>query len=42
MVVAVFNFASEESVVETTLGLAAGELKEGGYAAWLKKNSRKA
>ena len=34
--------ASEESVVEKTLALAAGELKEAGYAAWLKANSRKA
>jgi len=33
--------ASEVSVVETTLMLAAGNLKEAGYAAWLKKNSRK-
>jgi death on curing protein len=33
--------ASEESVVEKTLALAAGELKEAGYAAWLKANSRK-
>lgn len=32
--------ASEESVVEKTLALAAGELKEAGYAAWLKANSR--
>jgi death-on-curing protein len=32
--------ASEESVVEKTLALAAGELKEAGYAAWLKTNSR--
>ncbi len=34
--------ASEESVLEKTLALAAGELKEAGYAAWLKTNSRKA
>jgi death-on-curing protein len=34
--------ASEESVVEKTLALAAGEVKEAGYAAWLKRNSRKA
>jgi death-on-curing protein len=34
--------ASEESVVEKTLALAAGELREAGYAAWLKANSRKA
>jgi len=34
--------ASEESVVERTLALAAGDLEEAGYAAWLKANSRKA
>jgi death on curing protein len=33
--------ATEESVVENTLGLAAGRLKEKDYAAWLKENSRK-
>lgn len=33
--------ATEESVAENTLGLAAGSLKEKDYAAWLKKNSRK-
>ena len=33
--------ASEESVVENTLALAAGKLKEAGYAAWLKTNLRK-
>ena len=33
--------ASEESVVENTMALAAGALKESGYAAWLKGNSRK-
>lgn len=33
--------ATEESVVENTLGLAAGSLKEKDYAAWLKENSRK-
>jgi death-on-curing protein len=33
--------ASEESVVEKTLALAAGELKEAGYAVWLKANLRK-
>ena len=33
--------ATEESVVENTLGLAAGKLKERDYAAWLKENSRK-
>jgi death-on-curing protein len=34
--------ASEESVAEKTLALAAGEIKEAGYAAWLKASSRKA
>lgn len=34
--------ASEESVVENTLGLAVGDLNEAGYAKWLKTNSRKA
>jgi death-on-curing protein len=33
--------ATEESAVENTLGLAAGKLKEAGYAMWLKMNSRK-
>jgi death-on-curing protein len=33
--------ASEESVVEKTLALAAGRLKEAGYASWLKENCRK-
>lgn len=33
--------ATEESVVENTLALAAGKLKEKDYAAWLKSNSRK-
>jgi death-on-curing protein len=33
--------ASEESVVEKTLALAAGKLKEAGYALWLKHNCRK-
>ena len=33
--------ATEESVVENTLALAAGKLKEAGYAAWLKTNLRK-
>jgi death-on-curing protein len=33
--------ATEESVVEKTLALAAGQLTEAGYAAWLKTNSRK-
>jgi death-on-curing protein len=37
------NFtATEESVVENTLALAAGELKEAGYSDWLTANSRKA
>jgi death-on-curing protein len=31
--------ATEEFVVEYTLGLAAGTLKEKDYAAWLKENS---
>jgi len=34
--------ASEESVVEKTLALAAGELNEDGYRIWLKLNSQKA
>jgi len=34
--------ASEESVVEKTLALAAGKLKEAGYASWLKADCRKA
>jgi prophage maintenance system killer protein len=34
--------ASEESVVGKNLALAAGKLKEAGYAAWLKTNLRKA
>ena len=34
--------APEESVVIKTLALAAGELKEASYAAWLKTNLRKA
>ncbi len=33
--------ATEESVVENTLALAAGSLKEKNYAAWFKDNSRK-
>ena len=33
--------ATEESVVENTLGLTAGMLKEKGYAAWLKDNLHK-
>jgi len=34
--------ASEESVVENTLALAAGKLKEFAYAEWLKANSQRA
>ena len=34
--------APEEAVVEKTLALAAGQLKEAGYAAWLKGNCRRA
>lgn len=34
--------ASEEAVVENTLALAASQLKEADYAAWLKMNSRPA
>jgi death-on-curing protein len=34
--------ASEESVVEKTLALAKGALRETGYATWLKANSQKA
>ena len=33
--------AAEESVVENTLALAAGKVKEADYAAWLKTNLRK-
>lgn len=33
--------ATEESVVENTVALAAGKLREKGYAAWLKENSLK-
>ena len=33
--------ATEESVVENTLALAAGKLREKDYAAWLKSSSRK-
>jgi death-on-curing protein len=33
--------ATEESVVEKTLALAAGKAKQADYAAWLKANSRK-
>ena len=36
-----FN-ATEESVVQNTLGLASGKLKKAGYAVWLKQNSEKA
>ncbi len=35
-------FASEESVVEKTLALAAGKLKERGHADWLEANCRTA
>jgi prophage maintenance system killer protein len=31
--------ATEESVVEITLSLAAGKMKEKAYAAWLQSNS---
>lgn len=34
--------ASEADVVVRTLGLAAGEISESEYAAWLKANSRRA
>ena len=34
--------ASEVEAVIQTLALAAGELDEAGYAAWLKKNSKRA
>jgi len=34
--------ATEESVVEHTLGLAAGKIKDRDYAAWLADNSHKA
>jgi death on curing protein len=33
--------AAEEAVVENTLALAAGKVKEPHYAAWLKSNSKK-
>jgi death-on-curing protein len=33
--------ASEESVVEKTLALASGKLKEKDYAVWLKLNARR-
>jgi death-on-curing protein len=33
--------ASEESVVEATVALAAGALSEAGYANWLKTHSQK-
>ena len=36
------NFAAtEESVVEITLALASGSLKQAAYAEWLKRNSTK-
>ena len=34
--------ATEESVVENTLALAAGKLKEADYGVWLRANLRKA
>ena len=34
--------ASEADVVVRTLGLAAGQIRESEYAAWLKANSRRA
>jgi len=34
--------ATEVDAVIQTLALAAGELDEAGYAAWLKRNSRRA
>ena len=34
--------AMEESVIEMTLGLASGKLKQAGYAAWLGRNSKAA
>ncbi len=34
--------ASEADVVVRTLGLAAGQIREADYAAWLKANSRRA
>ena len=34
--------ATEESVVVNTLAMAAGELDEAGYAAWLKANTSRA
>ena len=37
-----FEFAaSEEDVVESIFALAAGELDESGYTAWLRSNSRR-
>lgn len=33
--------ATEESVVESTIALAAGALRDADYAAWTKANSRK-
>jgi len=33
--------ATEESVVEMTLALASGGVKQAPYAEWLKKNSNK-
>ena len=34
--------ATEESVIEMTLALASGKLKQAAYAEWLSKNSAKA
>ena len=37
-----FNFmASEEDVIQTVLGLAAGELDEAGYTQWLRANTKR-
>lgn len=33
--------ATEESVIEATLGLAGGKLKPAAYAEWLRKNAKK-
>jgi prophage maintenance system killer protein len=32
--------ATEESVIEMTLALASGKLKQSAYAEWLSKNSK--
>lgn len=34
--------ATEESVVEATLELASGKMRQAGYAAWLADNARQA